>query len=194
MRGHREALARLGLPRGQAAALGAYLDLLEAWAHRVNLTGARSPEERVDLLVAPALFLLPLLEPGPLLDVGSGNGSPGLVLALLAPQHPVTLLEPRVRRWAFLREAARAAGRADIKVLRLRHDGYRGAPAQTVTLRALRLPLKELAPLVRDGGRVLVLGRHPEPDGPFRREEAPAAAGLPLAVFRRGSGRTASGP
>ena len=64
---------------------------------------------RVALLVAPVLPLADLLEPGELLDVGSGNGSPGLVLALLRPRLDVTLLEPRQRRWAFLREAARAA-------------------------------------------------------------------------------------
>ena len=83
--------------------------------------------------------------PGRLIDVGSGNGSPGLVLALLRDDLEVTLLEPRARRWAFLREAARAAGRAGIEVQRRRHDGYSGAPAETVTLRALALPLAELA-------------------------------------------------
>ena len=51
-----------------------------------------------------------LPEPGSLIDVGSGNGSPGLVLALVRDDLEVTLLEPRARRWAFLREAARASG------------------------------------------------------------------------------------
>ena len=49
--------------------------------------------------------------PGALVDVGSGNGSPGLVLALLRDDLSVTLLEPRQKRWAFLREASRRAGR-----------------------------------------------------------------------------------
>jgi len=125
------------------------------------------------------LPLLALVE-GPLLDVGSGNGSPGLVLALLRPGLPVTLLEPRQRRWAFLREAARAAGRADVRVLRLRHDAYAGPPAQTVTLRALSLEASQLLPLLRPGGRLLVLGAalqahpqlvaHPAPDGVLRYE------------------------
>ncbi|HKC10910.1 MAG TPA: RsmG family class I SAM-dependent methyltransferase, partial [Vicinamibacteria bacterium] len=128
--------------------LEAYLGLLAAWSTRVNLTGARGPAERVELLVAPVLPLLPLLVPGRLLDVGSGNGSPGLVLALLRPELEVTLLEPRARRWAFLREAARAAGRPDLEVLRLRHDAYSGPPAQTLTLRGLALPLRELGGLV----------------------------------------------
>jgi 16S rRNA (guanine527-N7)-methyltransferase len=117
----------------------------------------------VEVLVAPVLPALPLLGPGPLLDVGSGNGSPGLVLALLDPSRPVTLLEPRARRWAFLREAARSRRREDVRILRARHDAYPGAPAANLTLRALRLPLTELRPLVEDGGRVLVFGPPPAP-------------------------------
>jgi len=141
--------------------------------------------------VAPALSLLPLLEPGPLLDVGSGNGSPGLVLALLRPELPATLLEPRGKRWAFLREAARAAARPDIQVLRQRHDSYQGPPAQSLTLRALRLPLAELAPLLRAGGRLLVLGEAPEGAPELRREQALAGPAGPVHVFRRATGAPA---
>lgn len=144
------------MPAPAVPALARYLDLLAAWNERVNLTGARGPAERVRVLVAPALRLLPLLVPGRLLDVGSGNGSPGLVLALLDPAREVTLLEPRQRRWAFLREAARACGRGDVQVLRVRHDAYPGAPAANVTLRGLRLPSRALARLVAPGGLVLL--------------------------------------
>jgi len=134
------------------------------------------------VLVAPVLPLLELVV-GPLLDVGSGNGSPGLVLALLRPELSVTLLEPRQRRWAFLCEAARTAGRPDLRVLRLRHDAYPGPPAATVTLRALRLPAAQLLRLVEAGGQLLALGQaleaHPEllprpaPSGVFRYEHRP---------------------
>jgi 16S rRNA G527 N7-methylase RsmG len=144
----------------------------------VNLTGARSPAERVAALVAPVLPLLPWVEGGPLVDVGSGNGSPGLVLALLRPDLAVTLLEPRARRWAFLRDAARTVGRADLAVLRLRHDAYRGPPARTVTVRALSLPLAELGGILEKDGRVIVLGRAPRPAPDFRVETGPGSAGL----------------
>jgi len=149
--------------------LAAYLDLLAAWSRRVNLTGADTPARRVEVLVEPVLPALPLLAEGTLIDVGSGNGSPGLVLGLLDRWRAVTLLEPRARRWAFLREAARAAGRPDVEVLRARHDTYAGPPAANVTLRALRLPLASLRPLVRGGGRVLVFGPPPDPAAGWRR-------------------------
>jgi 16S rRNA (guanine527-N7)-methyltransferase len=178
--GHQAALAALPLEPSAIRALKAYLDLLARWADRTSLTGARSAEERVALLVAPVLPALPHVEGPDLLDVGSGNGSPGLVLALLRPDLKVALLEPRQRRWAFLREAVRAVGRPDIAVVRGRHHEYPGAPVATVTLRALRLPPTELAPLVRVGGRLLVFGRLEGELGPFveEQEAPPVPAGL----------------
>jgi len=179
---HDRPLAALGLAPDQRDPLARYLDLVAAWSPRVNLTGARTPNERVAVLVAPVLAAAPALGPGLLLDVGSGNGSPGLVLALLRPDLPATLLEPRQRRWAFLREAARATGRADVEVRRARHDAYDGPPAATVVLRALSLPLAALAPLLAPGGAVFVWGAPPAPLAAFREEPSPAAD---LHVYRR---------
>jgi 16S rRNA (guanine527-N7)-methyltransferase len=166
--------------------LAAYLDTLAAWSRRVNLTGARGPTERVRLLVSDVVAAQRLPEPGALIDVGSGNGSPGLVLALLRDDLQVTLLEPRARRWAFLREAARAAGRSGVQVLRRRHDGYTGPAARSVTLRGLALPLAELGPLVEPGGRVIVFGGRPRAGEGF--VATGEGQGLPggVAVFRRG--------
>ena len=174
----------LGLGDEPASRLAAYLDTLAAWSRRVNLTGARTPADRVRLLVGDVLPAARLPIAGRLIDVGSGNGSPGLVLALLRDDLDVTLLEPRARRWAFLREAARAAGRV-VRVLRLRHDAYAGPLARTVTLRGVALPVAELAGLVEPGGRLVVLGRRPEAGGPFEPTgEGDALLGS-VAVFRR---------
>jgi 16S rRNA G527 N7-methylase RsmG len=138
----------------------------------------------VGLLVASILPAVGLPEPGTLLDVGSGNGSPGLVLALLRDDLEVTLLEPRTRRWAFLREAVRRCGGRRVLVLRGRHDTYAGTPARTVTVRALALPLSELAPLVEPGGQVLILGAAPGLEGPFERK-APPVSGEGVHCFVR---------
>lgn len=181
---HFEALQRLDLEAGVAGDLARYLDLLERWDRRIDLTGVRGSEARVQVLVQAALSMAPYVMPGRLLDIGSGNGSPGLVLALLEPGAQVTLLEPRLKRWAFLREACRMLGRADIRVLRSRHDGYQGPPAQTLTIRALRLPLQELAGLVVSGGRAIVFGGGRRAEGPFELE-ADCGPGRPAQVFRR---------
>jgi 16S rRNA (guanine527-N7)-methyltransferase len=182
---HRGPLEALGLCGPALSRLAAYLDTLAAWSPRVNLTGARTPAERVRVLVADVVAAARLPEPGRLIDVGSGNGSPGLVLALLRDDLEVTLLEPRARRWAFLREAARASGRAGVRVERRRHSSYAGPPAATVTLRALALPLAELRPLVLPHGRVVVFGGRPECGPGF--EATREGDGLPggVTVFRR---------
>ena len=181
----RAPLEALGLPAPALGRLAAYLDTLAAWSPRVNLTGARTPEERVRLLVADVAAAAALPLPGRLVDVGSGNGSPGLVLALLRDDLDVTLLEPRARRWAFLREAARASGRAGVRVERHRHDSYAGPPFATATVRALSLPLGELARLVAPGGRVIVFGGRPA--GAADLEATQDGEGLPggVSVFRR---------
>ena len=179
---HLAALRACGVPRAAEPGLLAYLDLLAAWSLRVNLTGARTPEERVRTLVAPVLPLTPLVPEGSVLDLGSGNGSPGLVLALLRPTLEVTLVEPRLRRVAFLREATRVTGREDVKVFRGRHDGYPGPPARTVLVRALTLPLADLAGLTEPGGLVMTLGRPPRPAPGFAPEASP---GADLHLYRR---------
>lgn len=189
---HHEALRALELAEPTQARLATYLDTLAAWSRRVNLTGASTAGERVERLVTPVLPLVTLLEPGSLIDVGSGNGSPGLVLALLRDDLDVTLLEPRTRRWAFLREAARRAGGSPVRVVRSRHDTYAGESARTVTIRALALPLSELEPLVAPGGRVIVLGRRPAPSPGF--EPRPDVGAPPdTHVFHRPEGNVPRG-
>lgn len=184
---HRALLEGLGVEGAPLHHLARYLDTLAAWSRRINLTGARTPGERVRWLVEPVLAIQRLPEAGSLLDVGAGNGSPGLVLALLREDLEVTLLEPRSRRWAFLREAVRQSRAPHVEVLRVRHDDYEGAPARTVTVRALSLPLAQLAPLVVPGGRVIVLGDCPPLDGPFA-EDTPASAASGTWLFRRLAG------
>lgn len=99
------------------------------------------------------------------LDVGSGAGLPGLVLAVARPDLTVILVEPLARRTAFLVEAVSVLGLTDrVDVLRgraeeLRRDFPDGA-APVVTARAVA-PLDRLAgwclPLVEPGGRLLAM-------------------------------------
>jgi 16S rRNA (guanine527-N7)-methyltransferase len=99
----------------RAAALGRLARLLDqvvTWNTRIDLTAARNERELCDLYLADALVL------GAYgaserrgsgerwLDVGSGAGAPGLVLALLWPGLRLDLVEPRGKRVAFLRSAA----------------------------------------------------------------------------------------
>jgi 16S rRNA (guanine527-N7)-methyltransferase len=145
---------------GAEQRLNRYLDCLCRWASRINLTGADTRAAAFDTLVLPVLGAEVLLSP-PVIDVGSGNGSPGLVLAALRPDLSFTLLEPRAKRWAFLREAAREMGAANVSVLRQRSEAYRGPRARTATMRAVGLAPERLRPLLAPGGCVLVFGGPP---------------------------------
>ena len=97
-------------------------------------------------------------------DVGSGAGLPGIVLAVARPDLSITLVEPLARRTAFLSEAVTALGLdSTVTVVRGRaEDVVDGPPAgaDVVTARAVA-PLDRLAgwclPLARTGGRLLAL-------------------------------------
>jgi len=97
-------------------------------------------------------------------DVGSGAGLPGIVLAVARPDLSITLVEPLARRTAFLSEAVTALGLdATVRVVRGRAEDLAGGPpvaADVVTARAVA-PLDRLAgwclPLAAVGGRLLAL-------------------------------------
>ena len=123
----------------------------------MNLTGAETRDGAYQTLVAPILGAEGFVVP-PVIDVGSGNGSPGLILAALRPDMAITLLEPRAKRWAFLREAAREMRAANVTILRQRSEQYQGPRAQTVTMRAVGLSPAKMKGLLLPGGCVLVFG------------------------------------
>src|SRR5262245_19949497 len=118
--------------------LEAYLDSLERWSRTINLTGARTRDGMITTLIEPVLGAEAWLE-GRVIDVGSGNGSPGLVLASLRTDLAFVLLEPRAKRWAFLRDAIRQMGLQNVEPVRARSDAYRGTQGRTVVLRAVGL-------------------------------------------------------
>jgi 16S rRNA (guanine527-N7)-methyltransferase len=99
--------------------------------------------------------------PSSLVDLGSGAGLPGIVLALLLPDVTVTLLEPMLRRVRFLEECLHALDLENAEVLRGRAEDFAGRlSADVVTARAVA-PLDRLARLalglVRPGGIVLAI-------------------------------------
>ena len=96
-----------------------------------------------------------------LVDLGSGAGLPGIVLAMLLPHARVTLVEPMARRVEFLEECVSALGLQNAEVLRGRGEELAGKlSADVVTSRAVA-PLDRLAGLstglARSGGRVLAM-------------------------------------
>lgn len=136
--------------------------LLRAEGERRGLIGPREVErlwERHLLNSAALVQYLP--ESGTVVDVGSGAGLPGIVVAMMRPGLDVVLIEPMERRTAWLTEVVERFGLANVVVRRGRAEEYHGAiEADVVTSRAVA-NLAKLArmsmPLVCAGGRMVVL-------------------------------------
>ncbi len=138
---------RVPVSRETLARLEILLALLERWQRRINLVGAGGLADpwRRHLLDSAQLFrLLPGAAPR-LLDLGSGAGFPGLVLAIMGVRE-VHLVESDRRKAAFLREAARETGCEGVRVHPRRIETLDPFPVTVVTARALA-PLPRLLDL-----------------------------------------------
>lgn len=131
-----EGLAALRLPAALAAPLLAYLAELEKWNAAYNLTAIRDPREMVTRHLLDSLVMVPQVR-GPLLDVGSGAGLPGIPLAIARPELAVTVLDSNGKKARFLRHAVRALKLPNVAVVESRVEDYRPAqPFAVVTSRA----------------------------------------------------------
>ena len=101
-----------------------YARLLERWSARHSLVRFGSRKELVERHIGDALAARDLLPmEGNLLDVGSGAGLPGVPLLAVRPGWRGVLLEPRQKRWAFLRLVIRELG-LDARVERARYQEF----------------------------------------------------------------------
>jgi 16S rRNA (guanine527-N7)-methyltransferase len=140
----------------------AYVELLATAGVERGLIGPRETPRLWDRHVLNCLALSEALAPGAsLVDLGSGAGLPGLVLAIGRPDLEVTLVEPLLRRATFLDEAVATLGLDRVRVLRDRAEGLHGQGRfDVVTARALA-PLDRLLgwamPLVAPTGVLLAM-------------------------------------
>lgn len=166
--------------------ISTYIDILQRWNVRINLTAIRNPEEIVTRHFGESLFaarhLFPADEPAahslrrpgsPLetvraavpvvADIGSGAGFPGIPIKLWTPEISLTLIESNHKKATFLRELARALTMKDVKIENTRAESLLPSSFDVVTLRAVErfqsiLPVA--AGLVDPGGRMaLLVGR-----------------------------------
>ncbi len=144
--------------RETTARLSAWLDLLASWQRRMNLVGAASLDDpwRRHMLDGAQLARYIPDTANRIVDLGSGAGFPGLVLALAVGDRGVSvdLIESNRRKCAFLEAAIRETG-APARVHCARIEEKPVPPAPAVVARACA-PLPQLLryarPLVADGG------------------------------------------
>ena len=111
-----------------------FLQLLTQWNKTYNLTGVRDPEQMVLYLVLDSLAVLPYLRGDHGLDVGTGAGVPGLILALARPDMRWVLLDSRQKKTRFITQAIMELRLPNVETVRARVEEYRPAVLFTTVI------------------------------------------------------------
>jgi 16S rRNA (guanine527-N7)-methyltransferase len=155
-----EAIAEFGDSLAKARR---YVELLATDGVTRGLIGPRETSRLWDRHLLNCALVAELVpDEGELVDIGSGAGLPGIVLAMLRPRLHVVLLEPLLRRSVFLEECVRALDLPNATVVRARAEEKAASriSADVATARAVA-PLERLvgwaAPLLRPGGQLLAI-------------------------------------
>jgi 16S rRNA (guanine527-N7)-methyltransferase len=141
--GLRQGLAGLGLElhETRVAQLLDYLGLIEKWSRVYNLTAVRGPAEMLTHHLLDSLAVVHPLRrqiqerPTRLLDVGSGAGLPGVVIAICCPQVRVDCVDTVAKKSAFIRQVAAVLKLPNLQGLHGRVEQLAG-PYEVVTCRA----------------------------------------------------------
>ena len=146
--------------------LETFYALLFRWNQKINLTSLADPDEAIDRLLLEPLLAARYVPASAarFMDIGSGGGSPAIPLKLALPALQLTMVEAKVRKSAFLRDAARQLGLrgTDVETTRLEellarpqlHEAF-----DLMTLRAVRIEMRMLNTVqafLRPGGHVLL--------------------------------------
>jgi 16S rRNA (guanine527-N7)-methyltransferase len=117
--------------------LAGFAELLHEWNQVHNLTGAKT----IDMIyenIIDSLYPLTFIQvPESLLDVGTGAGFPGLVLAIVLPQTEVVLAEPLKKRVSFLKYTCIDLGLKNVKVEAKRVEHVVHTPFALISSRAV---------------------------------------------------------
>lgn len=143
-----------------------YLRELLSWNERINLTAIRSPHEIIIKHFIDSMACSRALQRTAeisLLDVGSGAGFPGIPLKILRPELNITLLEPNLKKTAFLRHMTGTLRLTNTKIASKllqefsASDTYKNSFFHIISRAVNLLPLLEnCVPLLKVGGRVIL--------------------------------------
>lgn len=138
-----------------ASRLEAYLDLLARWNVAYNLTALRDPAQMQTHHLADCLAVVEPLRrqlgdaaTARILDVGSGGGLPGVVLAIAEPAWDVTCVDAVGKKAAFVRQVASELGVPNLHAEHARIEAMKAVPFDVITSRAFA-SLADFAALTR---------------------------------------------
>ncbi len=173
--GLRKGLTELGLilDDQQLGKLLGYLDLLQKWTKVYNLTSVRDPAEMLTHHLLDSLAAVGPLRrhsggrPLRLLDVGSGAGLPGVVIAICCPEIRVDCIDTVAKKAAFIQQAAAALQLPNLRGLHARVESL-ADPYDVISSRAFA-SLADFVnwssgALAREGVWLAMKGKHPAPE------------------------------
>lgn len=153
--------ADLQLDEAAREQLLAYVALLAKWNRVYNLTSVRKPQDMLTRHILDSLVVLPFVKGARVLDVGTGAGLPGLVLAIARPDWQLVLLDSSGKKLRFVRQCVTELGLGNVQVENVRIEEYRpDAGFNTIISRAfssLDEMHKHCAPLCAADGRMLAM-------------------------------------
>jgi 16S rRNA G527 N7-methylase RsmG len=145
-------------------ALERHYELLCRWNKVLNLTRIEDRDEALERHYGESLFLAQRLTAGTVVDIGSGAGFPGFVVAIARPDCLVTLVESHQRKGVFLREASR--GVSNLRILTKRaeevHEGFDWLISRAVSY-------ADLSPSLGIGKNVALLTGAEQPPSSWQR-------------------------
>ncbi|WP_078085411.1 16S rRNA (guanine(527)-N(7))-methyltransferase RsmG [Microbulbifer mangrovi] len=169
-----QAADQLALPltAEQQDKLLAYLDLFARWNAAYNLSAVRDPSEMLERHIIDSLSVVNLCgeSPGdrsPLIDVGSGGGLPGIPLAIIHPERPISLLDSNGKKSRFQFQVASQLKLANINVVNQRVEAYQPQDAYAGVVSRAFASLQDMVAgsehLLAPGGRFYAMkGKIPE--------------------------------
>jgi 16S rRNA (guanine527-N7)-methyltransferase len=156
----------LSLSASQRLGLLAYLGLLRKWNRTFNLTAIRDPAVMVRRQLLDSLSIAPWLTRGPVLDVGTGAGLPGIPLAIALPRLSFSLLDTNSKKTRFVQQATGELGLANVEVLKtrveqLQRPGHYAAITSRAFASLADMVAKTAALLATDGSWLAMKGTDP---------------------------------
>ncbi len=158
--------APIALPSNALEDFVTYLGLMARWQDVYNLTAIKTPEAQVTHHIMDALSIIPFLEGNRFIDVGTGAGIPGIVLAIARPEWQLTLLDSVGKKMVFLQQVKASLKLDGVVLVQDRAEHYHADPFDGVITRAFSSisdMLKVTQHLCKEGGYFYAMkGQYPE--------------------------------
>lgn len=158
--------AHPGLNPAQCADLLRYLELMRKWNRTYNLTAIADPDQMFTHHLLDSLTVLPHVGAGPLLDVGSGAGLPGIPLAVARPDLAITTLDASQKKCGFMQQAAIELKLANLRVMHGRVEDFQAPEGFAAIISRAFSDLNDFVRLTRqllrrDGRWLAMKGAYP---------------------------------